>query len=117
MEKQMKAWYVQDKPNCIFCGIVFAETAGKAKAYCVNHEDVIGEVEFIDVSVRRLKEADKYYRGKPVMEWYDDEDRLVMVRDFGMYCDDDGFDADDCKKCSASEYCGKYQEWLEEESD
>lgn len=110
----MKAWEVQDLPYYEHCAIVFAETAGKAKKYCVDHEDVIGEVEFIKVYVRRAKEMDKYYTGKCGMDWHDEDDRIAMVKEMGFYCDDEGFDPTECKTCTANKFCSKYQDWLDE---
>ena len=110
----MKAWIVNDLPDCEYTAIVFAETSGKAKSYCSEHDDIIGDVDFIHVSARRCKEADKYFRGVPQMDWYDDDDRLLMVKELGMYCSDEIFDTDECKVCSAREYCDKYKEWKEE---
>lgn len=107
----MKAWAVQDLPYYEHCAIVFAETAGKAKKYCVDYEDVIGEVEFICVRAIRAKNMDKYYKGKNIMDWHDDEDRLALVKERGWYCGDDGFDPGECKKCIARDLCDKYDEY------
>lgn len=109
---QIKAWIVHD-PEYEHSAVVFAETRGKAKQICVLHEDLIGEVEFLDVEIRRLKKADKFYRGNPYMDWYDTEEQLNMIKELGFACVYDSFDPDECKRCDAKEYCWRYQEWLE----
>lgn len=110
----MKAWIVNDLPDCEYVAIVFAETAGKAKSYCSEHDDIIGDVDFIHVSARRCKEADKYFRGVQQMDWDDDDDRVLMVKELGFYCNDEVFDPECCKECPATRYCDKYKEWKEE---
>ena len=107
----MKAWIVRDLPNCEFCAIVFAETRGKAIAYCASYDDVIGEVAFTNVEARRAKAFDGYYRGNLQMDWYDDADRIAMVRDAGFQCNDECFDPAECDGCSAKEWCGQYESY------
>ena len=112
----MKAW------RCInyyegYATIVFAETAGKAR-YIAMQSDMIGDdLEFRYVVVRREKKLDAYYRGVTEMDWYNAQDRMAIVQELGLSCDDDAFDPDDCKRCPAAELCGKYQDWLEEEQE
>ena len=112
----MKAW------RCIndydgYTTIVFAETAGKAR-YIAMQSDTIGDdLEFRDVVVRREKKLDAYYRGRSEMDWFNADDRIAMVKDGDMECDDDSFDPDDCKRCTAAEYCDKFQDFLEEEQE
>lgn len=106
---EMKAWRATD-PDCERVAIVFAETAGKAKRYCCDYVDAIGEVGFIDVSVRRCKEADKFYRGEPQMYWYDDDDRTLMIKELGFYCSDEAYDARKCLMCRDKDYCSRYIE-------
>lgn len=108
----MKAW------RCInadeFCAtIIFAETAGKAR-YKAMHSDSIGEdLEFKDIIVRREKKLDEYYRGLDEMDWYDNDDRVAMVREAGFYCGE-YFDPDECEKCAASKWCRQYKDYIED---
>lgn len=94
--------------------VIFAETAGKAR-YIAIKSDTLGEDnEFKDIYVRRIPALDRFYRGRKEMDWFDPDDRLAMVKEAGYRCDDDGFDPEDCQRCSAQEYCMKWQEYLEE---
>ena len=98
-----------------FCTVIFAETAGKAR-YIAIMSDTIGEdLTFKDIYVRRVPALDGAYRGRKEMDWYDPEDRLAMVKIAGFYCDEDGFDPDLCEKCSAKDFCDRYNDYLEEE--
>ena len=98
--------------------VIFAETAGKAR-YIALRSDALGEDnEFKDIRVRRIPTLDGFYKGRSEMDWDDPEDRLAMVREAGYMCDEDGFDPDECTKCSAQGYCSRwemYQEDLQEE--
>ena len=112
----MKAW------RCInyydgYTTIVFAETAGKAR-YIAMQSDTIGDdIEFMDVIVWREKRLDAHYRGVSEMDWDNADDRIAIVQELGLSCDDDIFDPDDCKRCPAAEWCWKYHDWLEEEQE
>ena len=44
---------------------------------------------------------DKYYRGKKEMDWYDDADRIAMVKDGKFHCFEDA----ECPNCPAKQYC------------
>ena len=94
--------------------IVFAETAGKARYIAMQSGSLGEENEFKDISVRRVPALDGFYKGKNEMDWYDPDDRLAMVKEVGYQCDDDSFDPEDCRKCSAQEYCTKWEEYTEE---
>ena len=73
--------------------------------------------EFIDLSARRAPKLDKYYKGVTEMDWYDNEDRIAMVREAGFHCDMSECGIDDCfcRTCVANEWCSEYQDILEEE--
>lgn len=112
----IKAWIVTD-PDCEYSAIVFAETAGKARQYCSRNDDIIGVVEFTEVSVRRCKKADMFYCGKSYMDWMDEYERLLMVKELGFYCADEAFDIQECETCCAKEWCEKYKDEREEMKD
>lgn len=112
-----KAYRVCDKEYYMpYVTIVFAETRGKAIAQ-VLHTDEFEDYEFTELSARRAKWADKYYRGEPEMDWDNPHDRFAMVHDGGFICDEDSFDPDECKKCCAFQICEKYREYEEECED
>lgn len=100
----MKAWLALNKTDDEGAGaIVFAETAGKAKAAALHTAAYEGG-RFTDILVSRLPKADKMYKpGKTEMDWNDPDDRLFMVKECGFYC----FDKDEklCRECRAKKYC------------
>ena len=99
----MKAWLVYEK-NETLSTVVFAETAGKARAlaqYTYTCEDV----EFCDIRAQRIPQIDKYYTdGKLEMDWFKMEDRVALVKEAGFQCNYDPFD---CESCPAAEWCEK----------
>lgn len=106
----MKAWLVRDKDE-LAATVVFAETRGKARALA-RYTDACEDVDFCDIEVRRKPNLDKYYKeGKKEMDWYNDADRLALVKECGFYCED--MDIEDCEDCPAKEYCGHYKDELE----
>lgn len=110
----MKAWIVREKDK--FCAtVVFAETRGKAKSLALS-TDCCEDARFTDIEVRREPQADKYYvKGKTEMDWFNPKDRIALVKDCGFRCDEDYWEPEDCKTCSAKQYCGKYKEMAGEE--
>lgn len=112
----MKAWLVREKDE--FCAtVVFAETRGKARSRAMA-TDCCEDTPFCDIEVCRLPQVDKCYKdGKTEMDWFDPEDRLVLVRDCGFYCDYDAFQMGDCTTCSAKDFCGEYKRFMECEGD
>ena len=110
----MKAYICRQEID--YCStIIFAETAGKARYIAICSDSIGDDLEFKDVFVRRVPQMDKYYHGLKEMDWLDDNDRIAMVRDAGFQCDEDSFDPDhECKRCPAKEYCGRYEDWMEE---
>lgn len=105
--QEMKAYKIYDKTNCYYSAVLFAETPGKARA-AAAYADGFEYVPFTDVIVRRVPELDGSYRGHTYMEWYDDQDRIDLVKLAGFYCDPDG----DCESasCPAREYCDRFKE-------
>ena len=115
----MKAYEVSDIHGYSdWTVIVFAETRGKAIASAIGtYEFPKYDWDFTELRAKRVPALDKAYRGNSRMEWDDDADRLVLVRDAGCYCDEDAFDPDDCERCVGKEYCSRYKEYLEEEKE
>ena len=92
----MKAWQVTstEVESSI---IVFAETASKAKQIALTEEDIGENSLFTELRAHRDKQ------GKDRLDWNNDEDRIILVREFGFTCIDriDYF----CEICSAKKYC------------
>ena len=61
-----------------------------------------------DAVTRHMIELEHLYKGKSEIDWYDDETRLLLVRDFGWACVEPSWECDGCK-------CRKYCSWHEEE--
>ncbi len=95
----MKAYSVRDKYSC-YCAVVFAESPSKAKTIAMS-TDACDDSHYTDIRAQRLPALDKYYRGLSEMDWYDDNDRIALVKDGGFNCDD----TSECKTCSAKQYC------------
>lgn len=113
MDEIMKAWLVREKGR--YCAtVVFAETRGKAKVLASQTEAFDG-VDFLDIEVRRMKEADKYYQdGKTELDWFNDSDRIALVKECGFTCDWDVIEMKECVDCAAKEYCDQYKDLMQE---
>ena len=85
--------------------IVFAERPATAKVIALTC-DCCEDARYIDVRVNRVPEADKLYRGRSEIDWYDPETRLFLVRDLGWACWETSFE---CESCVAKKFC----EWWE----
>lgn len=103
----MKAYIVNDRADPLFSTVVFAETAGKARAIARN-TDACEDLDFIDIRAVRAPALDHSYKGKEEMDWYDPEDRLAMVKIAGFECSREIGDPD-CEPCPAKEWCGRYE--------
>ncbi len=100
----MKAYSVRDKYS--FCSVVvFAESSSEAKVIAMS-TDACNDSPYIDLRTKRIAELDKYYRGQEVMDWYDDNDRIALVKDGGFHC----WETSECKTCPAKAYCDCYEE-------
>ena len=110
----MKAYRVNPINEFYSC-VVFAETPGKAKSYILGH-DGFDDIEFVDIEVHRLKSADCMYKNRLQMDWFNDEDRLFLVKECGWYCGE-YFDMKECEVCCANKYCEYYQDALKEEQE
>lgn len=97
----IKAYYAREKDgDC--ATIVFAENTTQAKMI-VKSCDCCEDAEYINIRVSRMPEADKLYKGLSEIDWYDDETRLALVRDFGWQCNEPSFE---CDICPAKTFCG-----------
>lgn len=89
--------------------VVFAETAGKAKAYATN-SDAFDEYDFTEIRVNRRKELDRFYKGKREMDWMNNDDRVAMVRYANYECSNEVWHPE-CEngECPAQEWCARYE--------
>ena len=107
----MKAWFVREKDEFL-SAVVFAETRGKARALA-RCTDACEDCNFCDIEVRRLPQMDKYYKeGKLEMDWYNPQDRIILVKECGFQCEE--IEYADCEDCSAREFCDIYNDYVEE---
>lgn len=112
----MKAYTASDRNgDSGYSIVVFAKTAGQAKAYAWKSETFC-DFEFTDIRVNRCKALDGFYRGNHEMDWLSDKDRVAMVRyaNFERSCE---VWHPECEqgKCPAQEWCGRYERMKEEE--
>lgn len=106
----MKAYHVRDSASDDNCStIVFAENLTQAKLIAQS-TDACEDARYIDIRVKRVPEADGLYKGNSEVDWYDDETRIVLVRDFGWACWEPSFE---CDNCPAKQYC----HWHEEDAE
>lgn len=103
-DSMMKAWFAKETVN-FRATVVFAETRDKAKsiALCTS---CCKDANICDIEVRRVPQMDKYYvEGKTEMDWSDSKDRVALVKECGFCCRHPI--AEDCKGCSAKEFCNE----------
>ena len=91
----MKAWRTYSRDG-EYATIVFAETAGKAKAIAVKLDWFDKCVDFTEIRVRRDKEADAYYRGAFEMDWDNDNDRKLLIKRCYAWEMEDDWECDEC---------------------
>lgn len=107
----MKAWLIREN-DTEGCEVVFAETRGKAKSIALG-TDTFSECDFCNLEVRRVANIDKYYtNGKRRMDWSNQQDRLVLVKEYDFSCCDDCF-GEFCEDCLSKDYCCRYDEYVE----
>lgn len=99
----MKAWEVESDPDR-GSTVVFAETRGQAKQVAMNTQ-ACEDVPFIEISCRRMPDADKLYKGEPELQWSDDEARIFLVKEHGWGCIDPIPELCNARCCSAWEWC------------
>ena len=108
----MKAYQITDRGGyCEYSKIVFAETAGQARAYAAG-SDGFEDFTFTEIRAIRCHELDAFYRGSIEMDWDNAEDRIAMVRYAGFQCSYD-YDCEG-KACPAYAFCERGQEKAEE---
>lgn len=100
--KAYKAYEVDGE----YATIVFAESAGKAKAIA-KMCDCCEDSRWTDIRVEREPTADSLYNGDPEIDWYDQGQRKALVRDIGWSCYEPSFE---CDTCEAKEWCHWHQE-------
>lgn len=101
-DSMMKAWLAKETVN-FRATVVFAETRGKAKSAALITDCCEG-ANFCDIEVRRVPQMDKYYvEGKTKMDWSVPKDRVALVKECSFCCRHPI--AEDCKGCSAKEFC------------
>ena len=102
----MKAYTASDRNgDSGYSIVVFAETAGQAKAYARNSEN-FDSFEFTAL--------DGYYRGNREMDWLNDDDRVAMVRYANFECSCEVWHPEcETGECPAQEWCGRYERMKE----
>lgn len=107
----MKAWRVVHNYDNDVSAIVFAPTKGKAKSIAM-HYDLLGDkyIDFIEIRCYRVKRGDKFYNGKSYLDWDCDDDRLLMVKEFGFTCEEEFYQERECAYCVAKDFCSLYEE-------
>lgn len=104
----MKAYRVEERNGVYdFATVVFAETRNKAKRIAMS-TDCLDGVEYIDISATRIPTLDRFYRGKDEMDWYNDKDKIAMVR-YGNFTCSYEFETENCETCSAKQWCKRYE--------
>ena len=107
---RMKAYVASDRNgDSGYSIVVFAETAGQAKAYARNSE-TFEDYEFTEMRVNRCKALDGHYRGNHEMNWLNDEDRVAIVRYANFECSGEVWHPEcETGDCPAQEWCGRYE--------
>ena len=103
--KQPKAYRAYEKDSD-YATIVFAENATQAKTIALSCDACEG-ARYIDIRVQRMQGADKLYKGYAEIDWYNDETRIALVRDFGWACLEIFWE---CDTCPAKQYCRWHEE-------
>lgn len=116
----MKAYTVSDaNGDTGFDYIIFAETRAKAIKYALDHCDgAFDSYTWTEMRALRKPKLDKYYRGRPMMDWCDMNDRIAMVKEADFRCSDDvSTTLAECKECPAHEWCGKFESMSDDEEE
>ena len=121
--RKIKAYTVTENDSGVYF-LVYAASASKARYIAYGFCDDVFDgayynfKDFLDcTTVRREKDMDGFYRGKDILDWYDSEDRIALVKTLGWHCFDYGCNAEDygCRNCAALQYCDFGKELLEED--
>lgn len=111
----MKAYSVSDRNGDEGISlVVFAETVGKAKAYAAGTDEFC-DYGFTGIRANRVSALDRFYKGRPEMDWNNMEDRVAMVRYANFECSSEVWHTE-CERgeCPAQEWCGRYEREHEE---
>lgn len=95
--KAYKVWLEQGEGSTV----VFAKSRNEAKVIALGC-DCCEDARYIDVSVKRMKDFDRLYKGESEIDWYDPETRMMLVRDHGWSCLEPSWE---CDNCVAKKYC------------
>ena len=90
--KAYKAWDINSYEGT--STVVFAKTAQAAKAIA-RCTEACEDAEYIDIRVHRFPEMDGHDRGRNEIDWYDMEDRKVLVA-LGWSCYETSLECDAC---------------------
>lgn len=89
--------------------VVFAETAGKAKSY-IAKTDTFCEYGYTGIRVNRCPMLDRFYEGKPEMDWLNPKHRVAMVRYAKFECSCEVWHPEcEREECPAQRWCGRYE--------
>lgn len=103
----MKAYLAWDNKSVEnYETIVFAENVKEAKKIAFT-SDICEYADYIQVRVKRLPAADRLYKGHSEIDWWDDETRLALVKDFSWRCEDTSYE---CETCVARKYCEHWED-------
>lgn len=97
----MKAWnvtYIYE----VYGTVVFAETAGQAKAIA-RRTNALEDADYIGLRVRRMPKLDGLADEPGECDWDDAKIIIALVREYGWGCTEP--DAAKCKNCPAVEWC------------
>ena len=110
--EKLKAYSVSDRNGDEgYSLVVFAETVGKAKGYTAGTDDFC-DYGFTGIRAIREPQLDRFYRGKPEMDWFDPDDRVAMVRYADFECSSEcDVTEEDCRACPAFQWCGRCEDW------
>lgn len=108
--KKLKAYKVNVK-DADYSTIVFAESAGKAKALALS-TDTCEDAEFVEIEVHRIPAADKMYADNFEMNWNNEKERLFLVKELNWACFEPSFE---CDECIAKQYCRWFESEVEAE--
>lgn len=109
----MKAWNVTHIYEV--CGtIVFAETAGQAKAIALGTHSLMGS-DYRDLRARRMQKLDDLSSEPGECDWDDAKLVTALVRGYSWGCEEP--DVATCETCPAVEWCDWRAEKLLDEDE
>ena len=113
MSSKVKAYKITDAESIYNYAIVcFAENAGQAKSYALDHECFNREwVEYTSLRAKRVPELDHMAQGRKFMDHENAEDMIALAK-LGWTCNIDDLFGDECEPCPANQYCNYYQDVL-----